>query len=369
MNVNLSLAYETEFDTGELRTENPPVDESFDMLIFISPQYANNKMVKQSVNRYIDAVNDDLSWNTKLILINSENNDFKKIDEIIESYYRNYSIKACIMVGEDLDTALGGDTDYKEGPSTVPWHTVGGEIAYESGEHGIIGKDYRTDICVSLIYPMSEYSYYRKCIQIARVFNKFSTNRDILYTGDLLVFVASDTPIEGHILDEYGNLEYVIDPTISDIFKSFIQPYSLYCIRGHSNPSLIDINGAIENYFDRCYNFYSKYVDFINTPLFIGSGCYVDGWWSDYEDNNHLDPSIHKLFFPHFSSRLFSNQKIRVMVLGFPFQGGYPYPVSFIENAIPDLVNGTTLAESMIGDICMTVIIYGDPTFHFTIGN
>jgi hypothetical protein len=55
------------------------------------------------------------------------------------------------------------------------------------------------------------------------------------------------------------------------------------------------------------------------------------------------------------------------MALGFPVQGGYSYPVSFIENAIPDLVNGSTLAESMIGDICMTLVIYGDPTFHFTI--
>ena len=42
--------------------------------------------------------------------------------------------------------------------------------------------------------------------------------------------------------------------------------------------------------------------------------------------------------------------------------------VSFIENAVPGLIDGKTLAESMIGHIYVgdNVLVYGDLTFHYT---
>jgi hypothetical protein len=54
------------------------------------------------------------------------------------------------------------------------------------------------------------------------------------------------------------------------------------------------------------------------------------------------------------------------MVLGLLSQNGFSYPVSFIENSLPGLFEGKTLAESMIGQTCLGEnIIIGDPTFHF----
>ena len=54
------------------------------------------------------------------------------------------------------------------------------------------------------------------------------------------------------------------------------------------------------------------------------------------------------------------------MALGLLSQQGFSYPVSFIENVIPDLCEGKTLAESVLGDTFVdTTIIVGDPTFHF----
>ena len=56
------------------------------------------------------------------------------------------------------------------------------------------------------------------------------------------------------------------------------------------------------------------------------------------------------------------------MVLGLLSQNGFSYPVSFIENALPELLEGKTLAESMIGDISLgDNVVFGDPTFHYTI--
>jgi hypothetical protein len=56
------------------------------------------------------------------------------------------------------------------------------------------------------------------------------------------------------------------------------------------------------------------------------------------------------------------------MALGLLSQNGYSIPVSFLENAMPDLLSGKTLAESMIGDTTIgDTIIIGDPTFQYTI--
>ena len=56
------------------------------------------------------------------------------------------------------------------------------------------------------------------------------------------------------------------------------------------------------------------------------------------------------------------------MALGLLSQNGFSTPVSFIENVFPELLQGKTLAEAMIGDTCTgDTIIVGDPTFHFTI--
>jgi hypothetical protein len=56
------------------------------------------------------------------------------------------------------------------------------------------------------------------------------------------------------------------------------------------------------------------------------------------------------------------------MALGLLSQNGYSFPVSFIENSIPCILNGKTIAESIINEKCHgDTIIIGDPTFHFTV--
>jgi len=42
--------------------------------------------------------------------------------------------------------------------------------------------------------------------------------------------------------------------------------------------------------------------------------------------------------------------------------------VSFIENAVPELIDGATLAESMIGYVYVgdNAVVFGDPTFHYS---
>ena len=360
--------------------ENADSPESIDMLIFLSPQYANNLLIDWAINRYIKAVKNDIDWNTKIIKITPDINDFRKIDQIIENYYENYTIKACIMVGEDIDTALYCDKHYNEAPSTIPWETIGGESRYYFDEKGCTSSgeyaNYTFEICISLIYPTHFSFNFKKSLEIAKVFLKFSRNRKIAYTGDILAFVGSkdiDKPVNKEkrdiyqSLDQYCDLYYSENPSPYEIKASLFSKYSVYSVFGHSNPGHTAVN-----YTKNCTQYFeARYLNYLNTPFFMASGCYVGGWFSSFEDNNRLDPSINRIWY---GSRIFTSRHIRAMVLGFPDQligwvspGGH-YK-NFIGNALPDLITGKTLAESMIGKTyyCSNdQTVYGDPTFHFS---
>jgi hypothetical protein len=336
--------------------------KSIDMLIFVSPQYAADAEIKAAINSYCKAVKDDLGWNTKVILVTQADNDFKKIDNDIERYHGLYDIKACIMVGEDLDTALAGDCDYMEKPSIVPWFTVGGEDAYKLSDQGVVCQPYVMDICISLIYPTHDFSYQTKKAQIISAFDKFCTQRGEYFIDDISIFESSavNTRSEGIYkqMNKYGTLLYHEDPTDLELSDSLDDSYSMFYVHGHSNPSGTDLNIAEGGWFS------AALIDELKTPFFGADGCYVGGWWSGQVDNNKLDASIDNLWY---GSTIFTSRYVQVMVLGLLSQNGFSYPVSFIENALPGLAEGKTLAESMISHTYLgETIIVGDPTFHYT---
>jgi hypothetical protein len=316
----------------------------------------------KSVEKYSNVIKVHLKWNVTIIKITRCSNDYKKIDEIIEDNYKNYKIKACIFVGEDTSTALSGDTDGMEKPSLVPWFTTGGVKAYEITKEGIVSKPYKMDICISLIYPISELDYNKKQHQIITIFEKFS-NRTNEKINKINVFESRE--INTNSKSIYKNislvkkLNYIENPTRFDIFNSSKHYYSMYYIHGHSNPSGTILNSEQVTWFS------ADDIELIKTPIFGVDGCYASGWWSNNEDNNILDQSI---LGTYYGSKIFSNEHIKVMILGLLSQNGYSYNVDFINNVIPKLMKGDTLAGSMIGSYYTgDFIIIGDPTFCFTI--
>jgi hypothetical protein len=335
-----------------------PSTTMIDMIIILSPQYADDSDIKKSINFYIDSIQEDLDWTTQLIALDQENNDYTVIDQLIEHYHFLYHINACIMVGEDIDTALAGDSDYMEKPSTIPWATLGGDRAYEISNQGIVVQPHTIDIAISLLYPTHSLDYQTKKSHIISAFEKFSTRNK--YSLDN-IFVSEASDINHHSkelyqhLNTYGNLTYSEDS--QNILASINKKYSMYFIHGHSNPSGTDVNKDNTGWFS------ATYVNYLQTPFFGADGCYVNGWWSDQKDNNVLDPSINTIWY---GSTIFTSKHVQVMALGLLSQQGFSYPVSFIEHVIPDLCEGKTLAESVLGDTFVdTTILIGDPTFHF----
>jgi hypothetical protein len=333
-----------------------------DMLIFISPQYNQDAEIILAINNYIQAVKTDIYWNATIIKITEENNNYEIIDQLIEEYFLKHKIKACIMLGEDIDTPLAGDCDYMEKPSTVPWFTTGGKNAYETTQQGIISKPYKIDICISLLYPTHELDYVSKKLQIINVFEKFS-KRNSEYFEDISVFESSDINTKSkqiyQNINTYANLDYNQDPNNNELIKSLDEYHSMYYIHGHSNPSGTSINSKEKIWFS------ANNIENIKTPFFGADGCYVSGWWSNQKDNNKLDASIQG---PWYGSKIFTSKNIKAMALGLLSQNGYAYNVSFIENVIPKLAMGNTLAESMIGtNTTGDINIFGDPTLQFII--
>ena len=168
--VNLSAV-------GSTSTQSKVIDIVPDMLVFLSPQYSNDKDIDSAINSYASVVNSDIGWNIKIIKIRNDQNNYKIVDEIIEEHFEKFRIKACIMVGEDTDTALSGSNDYMRKPSTIPWETIGGEDSYETIDNKIVCKPYKIDVCISLLYPTSDLDFETKKMQIISAFNKFSRNK------------------------------------------------------------------------------------------------------------------------------------------------------------------------------------------------
>ena len=312
------------------------------------------------------AVDIDLGWTSRIILIDPNTNNYQTIDHIIETYHQNHPLKACIMVGEDLNTPLGGDCDKLEQPSTLPWTTLGETTAYTPTTQGILCTPSKLQLCISLLYPPSHLTYEQKKTQLLFAFRKFSTQRHHTTQNTTRIFESSalntySKPLYQH-LETQNQILYTEDPTDTDIIQSLQEPYTAYFIHGHSNPAGTDLNRQNNSGW-----FTADHLDTLNTPLFSADGCYTAGWWSDQDDNNQLDPSIKKTYY---GSKIFTSTTLQVLALGLLSQNGCSTQVSFIENVIPELYQGKTLAEAMNGDWTIgDYIIIGDPTFHYTIEN
>jgi hypothetical protein len=347
-----------------IRADTPALGQNPDLLIIISPQYAGDNDLHTVIQSYMEAVNTDLGWTSQSISIHPDNNTYQTIDHIIETTYQHHPLKACIMVGEDLDTPLGGDCDGLEQPSTLPWMTMGETTSYTQTTQGILCVPSKIQLCVSLLYPPSHLSYEQKKAQLLFAFTKFSSQRYHTTLRPTRIFESSalntnSKPLYQHLATQ-TQITYTEDATDAEIIQSLQESYTAYFIHGHSNPAGSDLNRQNNSGW-----FTADYLDSLNTPLFGADGCYTAGWWSDQDDNNRLDPSIKKTYY---SSKIFTSTTLQVLVLGLLSQNGCSTPVSFIENVLPELYDGKTLAEAMTGDWTIgDYIIVGDPTFHYTV--
>jgi hypothetical protein len=337
--------------------EAPP-----DLLVFLSPQYGHDTDIITAIRSYIQAVYLDLGWRTQLILIQDTQNEYHTIDTIIETTYACHPLKACLMVGEDLSTPLGGDTDYLEQPSIIPWATIGGTSSYTLTAQGVLCTPTVIDICISLLYPTHDLPYAQKKAMLITAFQKFTSQRHLIHQDTVCVLESSSINTNTRTLYESintpGTLLYREDPTDEQITAALQQDSTAFLVHGHSTPAGTDVNSQKNTGW-----FTADDLDTLHTAFFGADGCYVGGWWSNQSDNDILDQSIDADWY---GSKIFTSPTLQTMALGMLSQTGFTHPVSFLENIFPKLLQGTPLADAMVGASSIgDFIIVGDPTVHF----
>ncbi|HVQ01560.1 MAG TPA: hypothetical protein VMT57_08600 [Candidatus Thermoplasmatota archaeon] len=335
------------------------------LFIILSPQYAHDPDIAVALYRYTTAVYHDLQWTSMVRTLAPEENKYRIIDAIIEQQNNISKLKACLMVGEDLDTALACDSGYMEQPSITPWATTGGPSVYETTDDGIMCQSYTINICISLLYPTHALPYETKKIEIISALTKFTVQREVPITNGIRIFENANLSASSHTMYQHlsclAPCSYQADPTAADVQQSLTEPCcALYMVHGHSTPSGTDLNTQPHTVW-----FSADNLDRLRTTMFCADGCYTGGWWSDAYDNNRLDPSIDSSWY---GGKIFTSTTLHVMALGLLSQNGLSMPVSFLENVLPQLLSGKTLAESMVGSCTIgDTIIVGDPTFHFIV--
>ena len=344
-----------------------PLRTGKEVIIFLSPQYKADTGILNAIATYKTAVFNDIGWDVSTYLLTDAENDFKKIDETIENFYDFYPLKACIMVGEDIGTALHADTSYygHDAPSTVPWYTRGLEDAYRY-TYQVTQAEQHMNIAVSLIYPNYNDSYSTKSNQITAIFNKFATNRSKVYDNRIISLLS----VKGHgfcdplcfsdRLVELGTLIQYEDPSEAELTEVLHGEYRMVVANGHAGPSAIWvkwIDGEAPTIF-----YVNPHARGMNSPALLIGGCYVGGWDCSPCREDIYDPP-QGVWFGH---QIFDNPDLRIVIAGAPCQRGYDGP-NFLSECIADLAAGKTIAEAMInkyftGD---SQTLFGDPTFHY----
>jgi hypothetical protein len=221
--------------------------------------------------------------------------------------------------------------------------------SYNLSDDLVVSSLYEIKICISLIYPTFDKKYEEKKNQIISVFNKFSQNKNIKYDNKTVIFESSNINKKSkatyQLLADYADLNYIQDPIENLIKESYKESYLMYIVHGHSSPAGTYVNS------NNTFIFEAINLKSINAQIFAADGCYTNGWQLNDDSN--------------YKNQLFNSNNLQVMFLGLLTQNSKYFHTNFIENTMPEILEGLTVAEAMIGDFSLgDVVLYGDPTFH-----
>jgi len=324
-----------------------------DLLIILSPAYAKDPDINHKINQYTQTIQTDINWTSRLITLLPQQNTYTIIDTIIEQIYHINQIKACLLIGDDLDLPVSGTYQNKTKPSIIPWATLGGNTNYDIHNSHIISTSYQTDVFISLLIPNPTLTYSERKNHILNTLESFITKRNTYQLENTTITGSSQlhtnkTRYPVNIGKEHNSL---IDPTIHQLQQTIQQTHSIYLINGHSDPSKTLLNHQNNTWFT------INHLKTLHTSIFLADGCYVNGYWTNTRD----EPSPSS-----YAHILCENPEIQVMILGIISQRNQQTTIP-LQQSFSQLSEGNTLAESFLGQtINGDIIFYGDPTFHFT---
>ena len=349
-------------------------EDALDMAIFISPQYKDDDDILDAIYTYIDAVYDDIRWNVGIVTIESGNNKYDDISDIIQSLHHENPLKACLMVGEDIGVEhnyiVTSDSHHCV-PAIQGWSSVDGwYVLSTTCDIQMVAYEFVVDISIALLFPCHNDAYETKKEQLISVFNKFSTGRDRIYDVEAgEAYALFDEKNLGHNGDYRsvfeGEVPYIGDATIVGNPQQSV----VDSIRDKSLNYLVILGHAFSNVVHPNPGVFKKTVDLdkIDCPYVNIEGCYTDGWWSDVPPSCAYTMPSRSDFFGH---SVFENPNLRAYMggsIGWYATSSTPDRGYLAEGGLRRMASGMTIAESMIGVTASNsrCIIFGDPTFHY----
>ncbi len=300
--------------TEEYRdVNNPPY-----LLIFISPQYSNEDLIIEAVNKYQISLKNE-GFSSKVIKLNNSENTISQIRKIIlTEVKKNNSVKAGLFIGEDIFSSvtnlanieapqynlfeiLDEPINYIAVPINFTSQILPDSQTFQPSDDASIFDDMiargdkiffvvdnsklvfpSPDFFVSSLMPPESYSFNQKIEKIIFALNKFAVyhNNPVDYgnTIEYKVYnfsfdnVAGSTPlITLSSFSALGDLQGEITGLGSDCLFNKSDTYKLVLAWGHGDPSCVYLSRTV------C----SENISSLKTPFIIVSGCSTGGWYTN----------------------------------------------------------------------------------------
>lgn len=316
-----------------------------DILIIISPQYADDPSVLSSINDYTSAISDE-SWNPSVIEISESENNVHDIRDII----LDKDPYATMLIGEDIYMMTAQTNGAVT--SLVPYYSKS-DYVLTSGNRVIVRQN-TIDIPTSLIAPNHDDDYATKVNQICSALTKFSDRTDLrsIY-GNRVTCLLDDRVDES----EYNDSEYL--HLLGDL-NTYIKPLNLRSITDRDNIVSVTVaesssnRGIVLNY--DTFMAFTPYVaeHQVDSPiLLVGNTYRTIGFNTVEQEDSPIDPPISTE--PFFGHAIFG-EDIRLVM-------NIPYDVTPKDNIDTLLLShGYSIAESIKGCETTLTVIYGDIT-------
>ncbi|MFH1503244.1 MAG: hypothetical protein ABIE36_01145 [Candidatus Diapherotrites archaeon] len=392
--------------------ENSGVTNPPSLLIFISPQYSNEDLIIEAVNKYQNSLKKE-GFSSKVIKLTNSENTISQIRKIIlTEVKKDNSVKAGLFIGEDLFSSV---TNFGNVQSpqynlfeildepinyiTIPVDFSSGILpdsqTFQPSDDASIFDDIiargdtilfvvdnsrlvfpNPDFFISSLMPPESYPIDQKINKIIFALNKFTKyhNNPVDY-GNLIRYKVYNFSFENDpntplitlsSFNVLGNLQGEITGPGSDCLLDKSNTYKSVLVWGHGDPSCVYLPCTI------CSEEFSS----LKTPFIIVSGCSTGGWYTNESFGGRKTHVYNAWMPPNFqyqekkliSESIFDSNDLIALESGLMQPGEKQKDKDYIDRFVSSLKSGKTIAEAHLSGGGYAILwFYGDPFFHYPI--
>jgi uncharacterized protein YpmS len=322
-------------------TFNQTTTLSNHLLILLSPQYREDKIIIQSIHDYQQAIKENPGWSSQLIQLTQEDNQIESIDTLIETIAQKQNLTSILLIGEDLSL-----------PIKTTFQTIS-KLQLSTYATISTKSDTQKILSISLLFPTPDESYQQKQTELTKTLKRFTEKRTISLGQNATIIEQSS--LSTYSKQDYTTLantiqaDYIENSNPSQFTSLFYSSHDIICIHGHGHPNNIQLNRTSQ------LKLTSDMAASLPTTILTIDGCYTDSIYT--EKNNSPLP---------FISTICKSSTLHLAFYGLLSQQTPTQHANVINSILSNITSNTTIAE-IINDASITFdfVFTGDPTVQF----